>query len=324
MKKSAVVFGGAGFIGSHLLARLARSGAYERLIAVDLKPARFTTPGVEYLRLDVREAIPTEICPGVSEIYNFAAVHITPGHQDWEYFWTNVRGASNICEFARASGVRHIVFTSSIAVYGATEAVKDESSAPEPESAYGRSKLCAEEIHRLWQREDPARRLVIVRPAAIYGRAEAANFTRLARLLSKGRFIYPGRTDTIKACGYVKDLVRSMEFMLERCQGVETYNFCHARRYTTAEICAAFSAVAGFPQARLRIPLQPMLAAGWAFEMAAHAGIRTSINRARVLKLVRSNNIEPGRLKQSGFRYGYDLASSLADWHRESGVKSFA
>jgi len=164
----------------------------------------------------------------------------------------------------------------------------------------------------------------VVRPAAIYGHEERANFTRLARLLHKGHFIFPGRTDTIKACGYVKDLVRSMGYMMDRCTGIETYNFCHSTRYTTEEICNAFSRVAGFPRARLKIPLPPMLLAGWAFEMAARAGIKTSINRARVMKLVRSNNIEPERLKQSGFQYRYDLDSSLADWRNDTGHNAFS
>ena len=324
MSKKAVVFGGAGFIGSHLLAKLAASGEYERLVSADLKPPRIATQGVEYLSVDVCQPIPDDLCPGATEIYNFAAVHITPGHADWEYFWTNVRGATHIADYARRNQINRMVFTSSIAVYGATEAIKDENSPLEPDSAYGRSKLCAEEIQRVWQREDPEqRRLVIVRPAAIYGHTERANFTRLATLLNKGRFVYPGRTDTIKACGYVKDLVRSMGYMLERCQGIETYNFCHSVRYTTEEICAAFSHVAGYPRAWLKIPLAPMLFAGWLFEAASRAGLKTSINRARVLKLVRSTNIEPGRLKQSGFRYHFDLESSLTDWYQDAGRRVF-
>jgi len=324
MAKRAIVFGGAGFIGSHLLAHLAAGGEYERLVSADLNPPRFATPSVEYLQVDVRRPILNEICPGATEIYNFAAVHITPGHEDWEYFWTNVQGAAHICDYARRCGVNRLVFTSSIAVYGATEALKDEESELPPDSGYGRSKLCAEEIHRLWQREKPGeRRLVVVRPAAIYGHTERANFTRLAGLLHRGRFVFPGRTDTIKSCGYVKDLVDSMGFMLKRCEGIETYNFCHSSRYTTAEICAAFSRVAGYPRARLKIPLTPMLWAGWAFEVAYRMGWKTSINRARVLKLVRSNNISPRKLKQAGFPYRFDLDSSLADWRNDTGCGGF-
>lgn len=324
MAKIAIVFGGAGFIGTHLLSYLASTGEYDKLVSGDIQPPRFVVPGVEYLQVDVRKPIPDGICPGVTEIYNLAAIHTTPGYEDWEYYWTNVRGATHVCDYARRSGVGRIVFTSSISVYGSTEAIKDEDSALTPESAYGCSKLCAEEIHRLWQAERPEERgLVVVRPAVIYGYTEHGNFTRLAHLLRKKRFIFPGRTDTIKACGYVKDLVRSMLFFLDRPEKVVTYNFCHAARYTTAEICASFSRVAGYAQPKMVVPLAPMLFGGWIFEVLAKMGLKTSINRARVLKLVRSNNIEPKRLAEFGFTYTYNLDASLVDWKKDSSEGDF-
>lgn len=60
----------------------------------------------------------------------------------------------------------------------------------------GWSKWLAEGIHRAWRDEDPTRRLVIVRPGAIFGPGEGGNFTRMARLLERGLFVFPGRTDT--------------------------------------------------------------------------------------------------------------------------------
>ena len=320
MNKSVLVVGGAGFIGSHLLRLLAASGEYERMVSADIdsKP-RFEVAGVEYKYADVRHPLASDLCQGVTEIYNLAAVHTTPGFADWEYYWTNVLGATHVADYARRQDVNKIVFASSIAVYGPTEEIKGEDSAPAPEIAYGCSKLCAEKIHQQWQAERPEeRRLVVVRPAVIYGYTERGNFTRMANLLSKGRFVFPGRTDTIKSCGYVKDLARSMPFMLERCEGVTTYNFCHATQYTTAEICQSFARVAGFAPARLVVPLGAMLFAGWVFEMLSRVGLKTSINRARVLKLVRSNNIVPRRLQEAGFKYDYDLDASLADWMKDS------
>lgn len=325
MAKAAIVFGGAGFIGSHLLSHLVSTGEYGKLVCADIQAPRFIVPGVQYLQVDVRKPVPVDLCPGVTEIYNLAAVHVTPGYEDWEYYWTNVLGATHICDFARRLGVERIVFTSSISVYGSTEEIKDEDSPLTPDSAYGCSKLCAEKIHRLWQSERPEeRRLVIARPAVIYGYTERGNFTRLAHLLRKGRFIYPGRTDTIKACGYVKDMVRSMRFMLDRPEAQITYNFCHAERYSMAQICASFSRVAGYAQPKLTVPLTPMLFAGWVFERMAKMGLKTSINRARVMKLVRSNNIAPKRLAELGFSYSYSLDASLEDWREASGNGSFA
>ena len=78
-------------------------------------------------------------------------------------------------------------------------------------------------------------------PRSFTAPASAGNFTRLAALLAKGRFVYPGRRDTIKSCGYVKDLVSSMLFMAARPVNKIVYNFCYPERYTSEDICAAFS-----------------------------------------------------------------------------------
>ncbi|MBR1171007.1 NAD-dependent epimerase/dehydratase family protein [Bradyrhizobium liaoningense] len=320
----AIIFGGAGFIGTHLATSLVASQKYTRVISVDIAPPRATVAGVEYLQHDVREAINSGISDGSpADIFNLAAIHVTPGHPDGDYYYTNVLGAVNVCRFANTIGCRNIVFTSSISIYGPSEAALDEDAIPAPVSAYGRSKLAAEKIHLLWQSEAAGRKLTIVRPAVIYGLHERGNFTRLSRMMERNAFVYPGRKDTIKSCGYVKDLVSSMMHMSNRNEGVSIYNFSFGHRYTISEICAAFSRVAAYKMPRLTIPIWFMNLAALPFEVLQSAGVKTGINRDRVRKLWFSTNILPKRLVTSGFRFAYDLESSLHEWKRESALKDF-
>ncbi|WP_275172052.1 NAD(P)-dependent oxidoreductase [Bradyrhizobium sp. CSS354] len=320
----AIIFGGAGFIGTHLATSLVASQKYTRVVSVDVAPPRANVAGVEYLQHDVREAIGSGISDGgPADIFNLAAVHVTPGHPDGDYYYTNVLGAVNVCKFANTIGCRNIVFTSSISIYGPSEAALDEEATPAPVSAYGRSKLAAEKIHLLWQSEATGRKLTVVRPAVIYGLHERGNFTRLSRMMERNAFVYPGRKDTIKSCGYVKDLVSSMMHMSNQNEGVSIYNFSFEHRYTISEICATFSRVAAYRQPRLTIPIWFINLAVLPFEALQSAGLKTGINRDRVRKLWFSTNILPKRLVTSGFRFSYDLESSLVEWRRESALKDF-
>jgi len=323
--RKAIVFGGAGFVGCHLLRRLAHERRYDQLCSVDIRPPRFVVEGVRIVNFDIRDPIPAQLCgEGPFDIFNFAAVHTTPGHEDWEYYWTNVLGATNICRFAGETGAERLLFTSTMMVYGPTEAPKDEDAPLEPVNAYGRSKILAERIHRLWQTEGAAsRRLTIVRPGVIYGLAEGGNFTRLARALKHRRFVFPGRTDTIKACGYVEDLVSSMLYMQDRTESVVLYNFCHPQRYTSADICFAFTNVGGYAVPRLVVPVLLLGLAALGFEVLAALGLKTDINRARIRKLYQSTNMVPRRLPEAGFNYRYDLPAGLAAWRAASQAADF-
>lgn len=319
MSRSAVIFGGAGFFGTHLARAMIASGEYERILSVDHKPPADHLAGVEYVSGDVTKPIALSNPPVGAEVYNFAAVHTTPGHEDWEYFWTNEWGAIHVCNFAERIGATLLVFSSSIASYGPTEAPLDESGPFAPTSAYGRSKLIAESIHRMWLKARHGRKLRIVRPAVIFGRGERGNFTRLAAMLKRGRFYYPGRDDAVKACGYVGELVRSMMFVRDLPDDDIAYNFAYPQRYTTRDIVAAFCAEGNFPLPRTIVPEWLMLLGGLTFEVLSAVGVKTSINRGRVRKLTVSTNIVPRKLQDLGYVFETDLRSGLARWRSESG-----
>ncbi|WP_182422194.1 NAD(P)-dependent oxidoreductase [Aureimonas sp. ME7] len=316
--KQAIVFGGAGFIGSHLLRHLQADGGYDRLVSVDIGEPVLRVEGVEYRRGDIREPLPAELDGRYDELYNLAAVHRTPGHEPHEYYVTNVAGALEVCAFARRNGVKRVLFTSSIAVYGPGEDLKTESSPPEPTSDYGRSKLLAEDIHRQWLATEADAHLVVARPAVIFGKGERGNFTRLAGALRKGTFVYPGRRDTIKCCGYVGEMVRSMQFAMGLGERELLYNFCFPHAYTIEEICQTFVRVAGYKPPRGLIPLAAMNVAALPFEVANRAGVSNPISRERILKLVRSTRVEPEALLRRGFTFRNDLEGALRDWQGES------
>ena len=318
-QRTAIVFGGAGFIGTALLEALRKKGGFTQLISADIRDPVRRIEGVRYEICDVRQPVALTGEFGEVEIFNFAAVHTTPGHADWEYFWTNLNGAIEICRFAGRIGAHRITFTSSISVYGPTETPRSEAGPLEPNSAYGRSKLLAERIHENWRAGSTDRHLIIVRPAVVFGLGEGGNFTRLAAALRKRRFAFPGRSDTVKACIHVGELVRSIFFARQLNLPCLVYNMAYQNPYNARDICEAFHQVAGFAMPRRTVPLAAMLLVGLIFEIAAMLGLRTSINRARVNKLVKSTYIVPARLQELGYCFETDLREGLKRWRDETG-----
>ena len=129
-----IIFGGSGFIGTHLIHLLKETNPEANIYDLDIvMPGEEgvvpgiveKNDGVIYERVDVRKTIEWDIQTTENDIvFNLAAVHRTPGHEDREYFETNIRGAENVTEWCEKHGIKKILFTSSIAPYGAAEELK--------------------------------------------------------------------------------------------------------------------------------------------------------------------------------------------------------
>lgn len=311
-----LVFGGSGFIGSHLVRRVAEQ-ASGRVVSVDIRDPSVRIEGVTYIKADVRDLSGLDVNGSVETIYNFAAIHTTPGHLTHEYYETNVAGATQITGLARRLGCNDIVFTSSISVYGSGEDTKTEATPPTPESDYGWSKWLAEGVHRAWLEEQANRRLVICRPAVIFGQGEGGNFSRLSKLLSKGFFVFPGRRDTIKACFHVDDLLDAVAYAHGLNQRYVLFNGSYPDRYTIEQIVAAFRAEYFSKAWTFTAPRFAMMMFATLLRPLSAAGL--GIHPERITKLVRSTDILPGWLDAQGRAPPGRLSGALARWAEQTG-----
>ena len=165
-----LVTGGAGYIGSHALARLQRAG--HRLEVLD------------HLEQGHRNAIPPDVPLHLVDLRDAAAVArvVSAGHFDAvmhfaalisvaesvafpeRYLENNLGGTRNLIRAVEASDTRRIVFSSTAAVYGDPDRIPIDESCPlAPANPYGESKALAERALRKWADADSRRSLSILR-----------------------------------------------------------------------------------------------------------------------------------------------------------------
>lgn len=154
----ALVTGGAGFIGSHIVDELVANDWRVRVLD-DFSSGRRANLAdvaerVEVVRGDITDAATVDAATaGADVVFHEAAIPSVPRCID-EPLHTdavNVRGTLHVLEAARKQGVRRVLFASSCAIYGnaATPPVS-EAEAPDPISPYAVQKLAADQYMKLY------------------------------------------------------------------------------------------------------------------------------------------------------------------------------
>jgi nucleoside-diphosphate-sugar epimerase len=313
-----VVFGGSGFIGTALVWHLATHLRCAEIVVVDIRAPSRPLPAIaRHVFGDVRHPIPHDIAGGpVDQIFNLAAVHREPGHEEHEYTATNVTGAREVCAYATAVDCRSIYFTSSIACYGPLEAARDEDSPQRPVSPYGKSKQAAEAIHSEWQRSGAGRRLVIARPGAIYGPGDPGNILRMIRAVRRGWFMFAGSPDIHKSCSYVHELMGTIDFALARADAQLVYNLAEPGSPSLREMVQTIGREFDRRARVVRAPLGLLVAVAWGVQVLT-AG-RSALHPVRVRKSATPTHVRPVRLLALGYRFRFDFAAALRDWRRRA------
>ena len=216
------VIGGSGFIGTRLVDRLVARGVPVRI--VDKQPSAFH-PALGAIA-DVRDVNTLrKTLVGADAIVNLAAEHKDNVVPRSLYSAVNVEGARNVCRAADVLNIRKIIFTSSVAVYGAAPGGTGEEGALRPFNEYGRTKAIAEDVYRAWYAREHGRTLVIIRPTVVFGERNRGNVYNLMRQMASRRFVMVGSGRNVKSIAYIENVAAFLEFCLELPKGTYLCNY---------------------------------------------------------------------------------------------------
>jgi nucleoside-diphosphate-sugar epimerase len=295
------LIGGSGFIGSRLMGRLMVSNI-NRVKIIDKAPSK-AFPDYAVLG-DVRsiDQLRAEISED-SIIINLAAEHRDDVRPLSLYEDVNVEGAKNICIVAREKGVKMIIFTSTVAVYGFSQIGTDESGKIAPFSDYGRTKYEAEQVFKVWQCEAPTERaLVIIRPTVVFGEQNRGNVYNLMRQIAFGKFVMVGHGKNRKSLAYVENVAAFIEYTMCFKPGVYIYNFIDKPDFTMNDLVMSVKRNLGRPEKiALRLPFAIGYMIGKGFDLvAAMTGKRFAISLIRIKKFC-ANSVYGTAINQTGF-----------------------
>ena len=328
---NALVTGGTGFTGSHLVRRLLERG--DRVRVLDNQEGLFhdqlAALGADIRLGSVTDAVLVEECvQGVEVVHHLAAAFRRLDVSNEHYREVNVEGTRRLAEAALASGVRRFVYCSTQGVHGHIRDVPgDESSPIAPEDYYQQTKYEGEEaLGPIIARGLDA---VTLRPTAIYGPGDPARFLMLFRMAARGRFLMFGDGKTFYHPVHIDNLVDA--FLLAAEAGPETtgqaYLIGDADYWSLDDLVGHVAAAMDREVRIVHLPFWPLWLASWACEMACKPLRITPPlfrRRANWYRQDRAFSIDKAR-RDLGYAPRVGIREGLAEtgaWYRENGYLS--
>jgi nucleoside-diphosphate-sugar epimerase len=257
------VTGATGFLGGAVVRRLLAEGTLVRALARPSPRAEeLAESGAELVRGDLGDASAiAQAVAGCDTVYHVAAMVEAPGDLA-DFLDANRGGTERVFHAAAQHGVRHIVYTSSIAVYGLVREGEtiDENTPyderPELRDAYSQSKIEADALAVSFARNiagqyraSPAHgrqcSVTILRPGVIYGPGKRLPVALLGFAAGKTSVIF-GRRENRMPLNYIENLVDAMQLAAQDGHaGLRQYIVLDDEQLTLAQYHAAREEVQG-------------------------------------------------------------------------------
>lgn len=277
MRKNALVTGAAGFIGSHLVDDLLKTGwavtaldnfdtFYDRSLKEANAAPHRASDCYRLVEVDVRDLdrMRAQLSGGFDVIVHLAAkAGVRPSIADpLAYQEVNVRGTQNLLELAREWRTPQFVFASSSSVYGVNPRVpwSEEDAVLLPISPYASTKVSGELLGHVYSHLYGMRFLAL-RFFTVYGPRQRPDLAihKFTKLMLEGRPVpFYGDGSTRRDYTYAADIVAGLRAAMEySASRYEVINLGNNRTVSLAELVETIEQSLGVRAVLDRQPEQP-------------------------------------------------------------------
>jgi nucleoside-diphosphate-sugar epimerase len=304
------IIGGSGFVGSRLTEILKQE---HEVTILDKNPSAFYPDNTIIANICDQETL-RRYLKGFDCVVHLAAEHrddVFPVHL---YYDVNVQGTRNVLDAMDANGIRNLIFTSSVAIYGLNKPCPAEGFPADPFNHYGKSKLQAEELINEWINADKQHSAVILRPTVIFGERNRGNVYNLLKQIASGRFLRVGKGNNFKSMAYVGNVVAFIQHQIKLLQpGLQVYNYIDKPDLSIKELIGIVEQSLGRKVPSIVFPHWLGMLAGYGFDILAWI-IRQKlpISSVRIQKYCATTQFDASKVHTSGFKAPYLLEEGIA------------
>lgn len=251
-KETVLVTGATGRLGHRLSRELLKSGVTVRALINLHEHATRLPPGTIPFVGDITDqGTLRTACEGVDTIYHFAAIVSQHKFGPKEIMRVNSLGTTHVLEAAEHAGARHLIFPSSVDVYGSNRSeVLTEDAPLKPNDMYGHSKMVAE---RQIVEFGGTTGSTIFRTATIYGKGFENSFFKVFKLIKSGKGYLIGSAKNNLALIHIDDVVRAMLLAKDAKPRQSIYNLADGRPHTQESLMQMAAELLGAPIPRKHV-----------------------------------------------------------------------
>jgi nucleoside-diphosphate-sugar epimerase len=230
------------------------------------------------------------------------------------YYDVNVQGTKNVLDKMDEYGIKNLIFTSSVAIYGLDKENPNENHPEDPFNHYGKSKWEAEQVIKEWYDKDPkGKSITIIRPTVIFGEKNRGNVYNLLRQIASGKFLMIGRGQNKKSMAYVGNVVAFIKHRLELTEtGYHVFNYVDKPDLTMTSLLKVIEKSLNKKIPSIRIPIWLGYLGGYGFDILSFlTRKKLAVSSVRVKKFVATTQFDASKVHSTGFKAPFTLEEGL-------------